>query len=74
MNAPGLTALIAPYSLGEFLANNWPHTPFVLHGLDKTIAPLKQLPFLHSREALGTAKAGAGLRMTYRQRCILSAA
>ncbi len=52
MNAPGLAALIAPNSLSGFLANNWPHTPFVVHDLGKTIAPLKQLPFLHSLEAL----------------------
>lgn len=52
MNAPGLAALIAPHSIDDFLANNWPHAPFVLHGLDKTIIPLKHLPFLHSLEAL----------------------
>ncbi len=52
MNAPGLGALIAPNSLSDFLANNWPHTPLVVHGLDKNIAQLKQLPFLHSLEAL----------------------
>jgi len=49
---PGLGALTSPHLPSEFLDQNWPKTPFVVHGLKKTIRPITELPFLKSLDAL----------------------
>jgi 50S ribosomal protein L16 3-hydroxylase len=52
VNKPGLSALIAPHLTDDFLAGTWPKEPFVVHGLDQSVQPITQLPFLQSLEAL----------------------
>jgi 50S ribosomal protein L16 3-hydroxylase len=52
MKQMGLSALIAPHDLQEFLSETWPHEPFVVHGLETSIRELTQIPFLQSLNSL----------------------
>ena len=52
MNKIGLSALVAPLTPDEFMKGAWPKEPFVMHGLDKSIQDLIDLPFLKSLDAL----------------------
>jgi 50S ribosomal protein L16 3-hydroxylase len=49
---PGLAALLAPLPVDDFLRAHWPAEPYVVHGLTTSVAPLTQLPFLQSLDAL----------------------
>jgi 50S ribosomal protein L16 3-hydroxylase len=49
---PGLKALIHPRSVSQFFAKYGSNEPFVVHGLEKTIRPLLNLPFLASLDQL----------------------
>src|SRR3989344_1034359 len=48
----GLTALISPHSVDDFLTSSWPGKPFVVHGLQQSISELTEIPFLQSLETL----------------------
>lgn len=52
MNKPGLSALLSPYAVEEFLNEEWTQSPFVQHGLDASVKELTELPFLQSLPAL----------------------
>jgi 50S ribosomal protein L16 3-hydroxylase len=52
INQRGLSALIAGAATDHFLRTAWRKEPFMTHNLDETIAPLTDLPFLKSLEAL----------------------
>lgn len=52
MNSIGLSALITPHSLEAFFDEAWSERLFVVHGLEESIRPLTELPFLQSLEAL----------------------
>jgi 50S ribosomal protein L16 3-hydroxylase len=46
----GLSQLISPLSVEDFLLHTWPHEPFVVH--DANIPALSELPFLKSLDAM----------------------
>jgi 50S ribosomal protein L16 3-hydroxylase len=52
MKNAGLSALIAPLKIEEFLEGPWPNEPYVVHGLDQDIQVLKQISFLQSLNSL----------------------
>ncbi len=52
MKNKGLSALVAPHSVDDFRSQNWPHEPFVVHGLGASVQSLTSLPFLSSLDAL----------------------
>ncbi len=52
MKKMGLSALIQPSDVHEFLSETWPHEPFFVHDLDASIREITQLPFLQSLNAL----------------------
>ncbi len=52
MNKIGLSALVSPLTSDEFMKDAWPKEPFVVHGLDKSIRTITELPFLKSLDAL----------------------
>lgn len=52
MKSIGLAALIFPETRANFFLKTWPREPFVVHGLNQTIQPLKELPFLQSLDIL----------------------
>jgi 50S ribosomal protein L16 3-hydroxylase len=52
MKKIGLACLLGSLSVEEFLEGPWPQEPYVVHELDQTIQPLKQIPFLQSLNGL----------------------
>jgi 50S ribosomal protein L16 3-hydroxylase len=48
----GLASLLGSVSVQDFLRQNWPARPFVVHDLDRSIAPLTSLTFLKSLESM----------------------
>lgn len=52
MNKIGLAPLVAPLTCEEFMFDAWPKEPLVVHGLNETVRPLTELPFLQSLDAL----------------------
>ncbi|MBC7741533.1 MAG: cupin-like domain-containing protein [Bdellovibrionaceae bacterium] len=52
MSEIGLSALLSPMTIDDFLISAWPDQPYVNHELCESIATLKSLPFLQSLEVL----------------------
>ena len=52
MDQIGLASLISPCTVNDFILSSWPEEPFVVHGLGKTIEPLKNLSFLQSVDSM----------------------
>ena len=52
MSKPGLAALFGPHSVSDFMEQNWPDVPFLIHDLAESVAPLTSLHFLRSLDTL----------------------
>lgn len=48
----GLSKLIAPHTVEEFLTNMWPHEPLTVHGVGNTLSELTSIPLLQSVDSL----------------------
>ncbi|RYZ76692.1 MAG: hypothetical protein EOP05_04275, partial [Proteobacteria bacterium] len=48
----GLSKLIAPHTVEEFLTNMWPHEVLTVHGVGNTLSELTAIPILKTVDSL----------------------